>query len=42
MHEVLINNVDPRSVLTWDFDVLGQAIIFSVFRTNQHIEGDGK
>lgn len=33
VHEVLVSNDDPGSVITWDFDVMRQDIIFTVFRT---------
>jgi hypothetical protein len=33
VHEVLINNEDVGSVICWDFDVMKQAVSFSVFRT---------
>lgn len=33
MHEVQINNDDPGSVITWDFDVMRQDVVFSVFHT---------
>ncbi|GBP59553.1 Protein real-time [Eumeta japonica] len=33
VHEVIVKNRDPHSVLTWDFDVMRQDIAFTVFRT---------
>ncbi|CAG0925422.1 unnamed protein product, partial [Notodromas monacha] len=33
VHEVVINNEDVGSVICWDFDVMKQAVIFSVLRT---------
>ncbi|KAJ1531458.1 hypothetical protein ONE63_000136 [Megalurothrips usitatus] len=33
VHEVQINNDDPGSVITWDFDVMRQDVIFSVLHT---------
>ncbi|XP_049811451.1 protein real-time isoform X1 [Schistocerca nitens] len=33
VHEVLISNDDPGSVITWDFDVMRQDVMFSVYRT---------
>ena len=32
-HEVLIQNTDKGSVITWDFDVMRHDVVFSVFRT---------
>ncbi|XP_077299660.1 real-time isoform X2 [Arctopsyche grandis] len=34
VHEVVVRNEDPSSVLTWDFDVLRQDIAFTVFKIN--------
>lgn len=34
VHEVLVNNDDPGSVLTWDFDVVRADVSFTVYRTN--------
>lgn len=39
IHEVLVTNEDPGSVLTWDFDVLRQDIAFTVYRTSAPING---
>lgn len=33
IHEVIIRNNDPKSVLTWDFDVIKSNMHFTVFRT---------
>ncbi|PZC85864.1 hypothetical protein B5X24_HaOG215226 [Helicoverpa armigera] len=33
VHEVIVPNRDPQSVLTWDFDVLRHDIAFTVYRT---------
>jgi len=33
VHEVLIQNIDKGSVITWDFDVMKHDVMFSVFRT---------
>ncbi|XP_053609890.1 protein real-time isoform X4 [Plodia interpunctella] len=33
IHEVIVVNRDPHSVLTWDFDVLRHDISFAVFRS---------
>lgn len=32
IHEVIIKNNDPKSVLTWDFDVVKSDLHFTVFR----------
>lgn len=34
IHEVIIANNDPKSVLTWDFDVIKSDLKFNVFRTS--------
>lgn len=34
IHEVYIKNTDPKSVLTWDFDVLNCDLHFTVYRTS--------
>lgn len=34
IHEVFIKNTDPKSVLTWDFDVLKCDLHFTVYRTS--------
>lgn len=39
IHEVLVTNEDPGSVLTWDFDVMRQDIAFTVYRTSAPIHG---
>nr|CAD7445480.1 unnamed protein product [Timema bartmani] len=33
VHEALISNDDPGSVITWDFDVMRQDVVFTVLRT---------
>lgn len=33
IHEVVITNNDPKSVLTWDFDSVKSHLQFTVFRT---------
>lgn len=33
IYEVVIKNNDPKSVLTWDFDVVRSDLHFTVFRT---------
>lgn len=33
IYEVVIKNNDPKSVLTWDFDVVKSDLHFTVFRT---------
>lgn len=33
IHEVVIINNDPKSVLTWDFDSVKSHLQFTVFRT---------
>lgn len=35
IHEVVIKNNDPKSVLTWDFDVVKSNLKFSVYRTSK-------
>lgn len=35
VHEVLIQNVDKGSVITWDFDVMRHDVMFSVFRLQE-------
>lgn len=37
LHEILVVNEDPGSVLTWDFDVVKQDVTFTVFRTSAPI-----
>ncbi|XP_013101535.1 protein real-time [Stomoxys calcitrans] len=36
-HEVIIRNSDPKSVLTWDFDVLRSDLHFSLFRVTKDL-----
>ncbi|CAF4931719.1 unnamed protein product [Pieris macdunnoughi] len=38
VHEMIVVNRDPQSVLTWDFDVLRHDISFTVFRTDCELE----
>ncbi|KAL0882807.1 hypothetical protein ABMA27_016353 [Loxostege sticticalis] len=40
VHEVIVANNDPQSVLTWDFDVLRHDISFTVFRTAEELQPD--
>lgn len=37
VHEVVVVNRDPQSVLTWDFDVMRHDLAFTVFRTNKEL-----
>lgn len=37
IYEVVIKNNDPKSVLTWDFDVVKSDLHFTVFRTNRAV-----
>ncbi|KAJ0176383.1 hypothetical protein K1T71_007562 [Dendrolimus kikuchii] len=37
VHEVIVLNRDPQSVLTWDFDVLRHDIAFTVYRTEHEL-----
>lgn len=37
VHEVIVPNRDPQSVLTWDFDVLRHDIAFTVYRTEHEL-----
>ncbi|XP_058451749.1 protein real-time isoform X2 [Malaya genurostris] len=36
--ELIIKNTDPKSVLTWDFDVLKNDLLFGSYRTDSWIE----
>ncbi|XP_073823470.1 real-time isoform X2 [Musca autumnalis] len=36
-HEVIIRNSDPKSVLTWDFDVLRSDLHFTLFRVTKEL-----
>ncbi|XP_055540255.1 protein real-time isoform X2 [Wyeomyia smithii] len=38
MFELIIRNTDPKSVLTWDFDVLKNDLLFALYRTDTAIE----
>ena len=37
VHEVLIQNQDKGSVITWDFDVMRHDVMFSVFRCKETV-----
>lgn len=42
-HELLIRNSDPKSVLTWDFDVLRNDLHFTLYRITEELpEKHGK
>jgi len=41
VHEVLIENTDKGSVITWDFDVMKHDVMFCVFRTVEAIKKKG-
>ncbi|XP_026834785.1 protein real-time isoform X1 [Drosophila erecta] len=36
-HELLIRNEDPKSVLTWDFDVMRSDLHFTLYRVTQEL-----
>ncbi|XP_034134791.1 protein real-time isoform X2 [Drosophila guanche] len=36
-HELLIRNEDPKSVLTWDFDVMRNDLHFTLYRVTQEL-----
>lgn len=36
--ELIINNDDPKSVLTWDFESIKSEIIFTIFKTDVEIK----
>ncbi|XP_023938876.2 protein real-time [Bicyclus anynana] len=38
LHEVIVHNRDPQSVLTWDFDVLRHDISFTVYRSDRELD----
>ncbi|XP_029708469.1 protein real-time isoform X1 [Aedes albopictus] len=38
MFELIIKNTDPKSVLTWDIDVLKNDILFALYRTDKDLE----
>jgi len=42
VHEVLIQNTDKGSVITWDFDVMKHDVMFCVFRTKEAFRLQGK
>jgi len=37
VHEVLVENTDKGSVITWDFDVMKHDVMFCVFRTTEAV-----
>lgn len=37
IHEVVIKNNDPKSVLTWDFDVIRSDLHFTLYRTTKEL-----
>lgn len=37
VHELVIQNEDLGSVITWDFDVLRHGVCFSIFRTKNQL-----
>jgi len=39
VHEVLVQNTDRGSVITWDFDVMRHDVMFCVFRTKEAFNG---
>lgn len=41
VHEVLIENTDKGSVITWDFDVMKHDVMFCVFRTVEAVKRKG-
>ncbi|XP_050077208.1 protein real-time isoform X1 [Anopheles maculipalpis] len=41
MFELLICNTDPKSVLTWDFEVLKNDTLFAVYHTEKELEQSG-
>lgn len=42
VHEVLVQNSDKGSVITWDFDVMKHDVMFCVYRTREAFKGEGK
>ncbi|XP_055637386.1 protein real-time isoform X2 [Toxorhynchites rutilus septentrionalis] len=36
--ELMVKNTDPKSVLTWDFDVLKNDLLFALYRTDKETE----
>lgn len=36
-HELLIRNTDPKSVLTWDFDVMRNDLHFTLYRVTEEL-----
>ncbi|XP_053664225.1 protein real-time [Anopheles marshallii] len=41
LFELLIRNADPKSVLTWDFEVLKNDTLFAVYHTEKELEQSG-
>lgn len=42
-HEIVIRNSDPKSVLTWDFDVMKSDLHFTLYRVTKDLpEKQGK
>ncbi|XP_049286807.1 protein real-time isoform X2 [Anopheles funestus] len=41
LFELLIRNTDPKSVLTWDFEVLKNDTLFAVYHTEKELEQSG-
>lgn len=41
VHEVLVENTDKGSVITWDFDVMKHDVMFCVFRTAEAVRRKG-
>jgi len=39
VHEVIVQNSDRGSVITWDFDVMKHDVMFCVFRTKEAFKG---
>lgn len=37
IHEVIIPNQDPKSVLTWDFDVMRSDLHFTLYRATKEL-----
>ena len=41
VHEVIVENTDKGSVITWDFDVMKHDVMFCVFRTAEAVRRKG-
>uniref|UniRef100_A0A182NBD2 Protein real-time n=1 Tax=Anopheles dirus TaxID=7168 RepID=A0A182NBD2_9DIPT len=41
LFELIIRNTDPKSVLTWDFEVLKNDTLFAVYHTEKELEHSG-